>query len=226
MLEHGTLKRAPFSYPRPCFVPHCKEPCAHVCGHPGSHIQAPSIASAKAAPWPSSGPMATRTNSSVHPSGQSCEEEALASLGAISMLFQSLGDLKFVLEDMHSSVWLCVFGLVDSLCFGEPYDWREAHGGLRVNGSSGWCQQLLVGGWAYLRWSKIERPLMFPKSKIKCLTLRDNGKRIIFLASALTPQQDDLWDLTPWTRIKPRPQQWNHWVLNPLNHQGVPWKAS
>ena len=28
--------------------------------------------------------------------------------GHVGMLFQSLGDLKFVLEDTHSSVWLCV----------------------------------------------------------------------------------------------------------------------
>ena len=187
MLEHGTLKRAPFFLsPTPSFVPHCKEPRAHVCGHPSSHIQAPSIPSAKAAPWPSSGPMLHTLTVQFTLRGTVLWGRGPCKFrGHVGMLFQSFGDLKFVLEDMHSSVcprsrWL--------LMLWRPIWLREGQGGAQGQ----WVLRVMpaAAGWRmgfYLRWSKIERPLMFPKSKIKCLTLRDDGKRIIFMAPSPNP---------------------------------------
>ena len=167
MLEHGTLKRAPFFLsPTPSFVPHCKEPCAHVCGHPSSHIQAPSIPSAKAAPWPSSG-LHTLTVQFTLRGTELWGRGPCKFRGHVGMLFQSFGDLKFVLEDMHSSVWLCVLGPVDSLCCGVPYDWGRARGLLRASGSSGWCQQLPVGGWDFISdEAKLRGPWCFQNPKL------------------------------------------------------------
>lgn len=91
--------------------------------------------------------------------------------GHVGMLFQSLRDLKFVLERRHSSVWLHLLGSVDFLCCGKGYGWGRAIVGLRVHESPGWHQQWLVGRWEfYLRWSKIRRPLEFSKSQFKYMT--------------------------------------------------------
>ena len=87
--------------------------------------------------------------------------------GHVGMLFQSFGDLKFVLEDMHSSVWLSVLGPIDSLCCGDPYDWGRARGLLRASGSSGWCQQLPVGGWDFISdEAKLRGPWCFQNPKL------------------------------------------------------------
>ena len=174
MPEHGIWKRAPFFLPPPApsFVSRCKEPCAQVCIHPRSHVQALSTSSAKAAPWPSFGPRAAHTNSSVYTWGTELWGRGPWKIwGHVGMLFQSLRDLKLVLERRHSSVWLHLLGSVDSLCCGKGYGWGRAIVGLRVHESPGWHQRWLVGGWEfYLRWSKIGRPLEFSKSKFKYMT--------------------------------------------------------
>lgn len=168
MLEHGILERAPFFFLPRSFVLHCKEPCAHACGYPSSHVQPLSTLPTKAAP--SSGSMAAHANSLVYPQedtgmkkrpsqGLEAVWEGYSRVSGIWNLFQE-GDTALL---GYVSLFLLTPHAVErNVVGGGPWWGPESLG--PQSDTSEW----LVRGWKfYLRWSKPERPLEFSKSKIK-----------------------------------------------------------